>query len=510
MLAKVRSMGLCGIDAFPVEVEVYVAKSSMPTVTLVGLPDASVKESTDRVRAALKNCGFQFPIEAVTVNLAPADRRKEGPAFELPIALGLLQATDAIRNNLDGTYGVVGELALDGRVRKVNGCLSMALEARAEGLDGILVPMDNAKEAGVVDGIDVIPVNHLMEAVGFLNGSGPLQPIRLKIEEIFREAAHYNVDFAEVHGQQHVKRALEVAAAGGHNVLMIGPPGAGKSMLSRRLCTILPPLSLEESLETTRIYSVCGLLRPGQPLLATRPFRSPHHIVSKAGLIGGGSHPKPGEISLSHHGVLFLDELPEFTRSTLESLRQPLENGTVTVARAQMTVTYPAQFMLIAAMNPCPCGYYTDPRRECRCTPRQIETYRRRVSGPLLDRIDIHVDVPPVPYRDLAGDRTETPSEVVRERVIRARQLQLQRFSSKGYFSNARMETRHVRTYCKLDQDCQTLLRQAMDALGLSARAYTKILKVARTIADLDESDRILTHHLSEAVNFRSLDRQLE
>ncbi len=510
MLAKVHSLGIFGIDAFPVEVEVSATRSQLPRATIVGLPDASVKESIDRVQAALRNNGYNLPSLATTINLAPADRRKEGPAFELPIALGLLAATDTVQFQDHRRYAVVGELALDGRVRRVKGALAMSIRARREELDGLVVPLDNAREAAVVTGLDVIPVNHLLEAVGFLAGEKELKPVRPEDAPAGALEPAYEVDFAEVQGQQHVKRALEVAAAGAHNVLMIGPPGSGKSMLAQRLCTVLPPLTTGESLETTRVYSVCGLLDSQMSLMHTRPFRSPHHTVSHAGLVGGGTHPKPGEVSLAHHGVLFLDELPEFNRSALEALRQPIENGEITIARAQMTVTYPARFMLVAAMNPCPCGHFTDPRRQCRCSPRQIENYRHRISGPLLDRIDIHVDVPPVEYRDLASSRGGERSAAVRERVVTSRRRQLGRFEGTGVFTNAQMRHRHVKKWCRPDEDGQLLLRQAMEALGLSARAYDKILKVARTIADLEGRDAIQSHHISEAVNYRTLDRQLE
>ena len=502
-------MGLFGIEAYPVEVEVDFARSAMPRTTVVGLPDASVKESADRVKSALKNSGFHFPAGSVTVNLAPADRRKEGPAFELPIALGLLQATEAFAPTVDGRYAVTGELALDGRVRRVNGCLSIALQCRREGLTGLICPLDNAKEAGVVDGLEVIPVAHLTEAIAFLGDTGTIKPVRLDLDRLFQRAATYHMDLSEVRGQELAKRALEIAAAGAHNLLMVGPPGAGKSMLAQRLCTILPPLSLEESLETTSIHSVAGRLDRNTPLLATRPFRAPHHTVSSVGLVGGGAHPRPGEISLAHHGVLFLDELPEFGRAALEALRQPLEEGRATISRAAMSVSYPCQFMLVGAMNPCPCGHYTDPKHVCRCSPSQITSYRNRISGPLMDRIDIHVDVPPVNFTDMRPRRAGEGSDAVRERVVSARSRQQQRFSAEPFFANARMEVRHQEVYCKLDGAGEALLRQAMDTLGLSARAYGKVLKIARTIADLEDAADIHPHHISEAIGYRSMDRAL-
>ncbi len=511
MLAKVRSMGLHGIEAYPVEVEVYVTRSEMPRATLVGLPDASVKESIDRVRAALRNSGYRLPTISATVNLAPADRRKEGPAFELPIALGLIQATDSATFDGRARYAVVGELALDGRVRKVNGCLSMALEARAQKLDGVIVPIDNAREAAVVAGIDVIPVGSLAEAVAFLTGAAPLRPVRLDLEEVFRSARRLRHRL-----QRGAGPAPRQARPGGGRGRRAQRPDDRPARL-RQEHDGPPPLHASCPASRWRnrwrprwSTAPAGSSRPGTSLMAVRPFRAPHHTVSTAGLVGGGTNPRPGEISLAHHGVLFLDELPEFTRSALETLRQPIEDGRVTIARAQTTVTYPAGFMLVAAMNPCPCGHYTDPRRECRCSPRQIETYRRRISGPLLDRIDIHVDVPRVEYRDMTSSRPAEPSEAIRARVEDARRRQLERFRGARTYTNARMSTRQVREHCKVDSDGQVLLRQAMDVLGFSARAYTKILKVARTIADLEGAEAIAPHHVSEAINYRALDRKLE
>ncbi len=506
VLARVKSAAVFGIDAYPIEVEVDVS-SGLPTMVVVGLPDTAVKEARDRVKAAIRNAGYFFPARRITVNLAPADVKKEGPLFDLPIALGLLRATDQLSTYGEEEYAVVGELALDGRVRPVNGVLSMAMELRGQGMKGFLVAAENAAEAGVVTGLEIIPVETLGDAVGFFNGALTIDPYELELEEVFREEQGYEVDFVDVKGQAHAKRALTVAAAGAHNVIMIGPPGSGKTMLARRLPTILPNLTLEESLETTRLYSVAGLLARGKSLLATRPFRSPHHTISSVALVGGGTVPRPGEISLAHHGVLFLDELPEFQRATLEAMRQPVEDGTVTVSRAAGTVTFPARLMLVAALNPCPCGYYTDPHHECHCTPTQIRNYLKRISGPLLDRIDIHVDVPPVRLRELTKLPDGESSAEIREQVEGARAAQRDRFKRAKIFTNAQMTNRHIKRYCALQPPVQSLLEQAMTELRLSARAYYKILKVARTIADLAGSPTIETPHIAEAVQYRSLDR---
>ena len=507
VLAKVLSSTLLGVDAWIVEVEVDLA-NGLPIFTTVGLPDTSIRESRDRVKAAMANSGFPFPLKRITVNLAPAHLRKEGTAFDLPIALGILHAAGYIQSDQLHKFIVVGELSLDGRVKAVAGAMPMALASRQTEVAGVLVPAENAAETAVVEGVPVYAVATLAQAIGFFNGTEPLAPTVCDVQALFRQQATYREDFADVKGQQHVKRALEVAAAGAHNVLLIGPPGSGKSLMARRLPSILPDMTLAEAIETSKIHSIAGLLSREQALVATRPFRAPHHSTSDAGLIGGGNIPGPGEVSLAHHGVLFLDELPEFRRSVLEVLRQPLEDAQVTIARAAITLTFPARFMLAAAMNPCPCGWRNDPQRSCVCSGQQVQRYNARVSGPLLDRIDIHVDVPPVQYAELASATVAESSAVIRARVNAARARQQQRFAGTSLPHNAAMGVRELRRYCPLDAAGQRLLAQAMQHFGLSARAHDRICKVARTIADLAGEEEIAPGHIAEAIQYRTLDRQ--
>ena len=506
MLAKVLSSAVIGIDAFLVEVEVDIT-SGLPTFTTVGLPEASVKESKERVKSAISNSGYTFPDDRITVNLAPAHIKKEGTGFDLPIALGILTATQIISQNIISKYLVLGELSLDGRIKPVKGSLPMALAAKNAGYDGIIVPYDNGREASVVAGITVLPVKTLPQLVGFFRGFTKIEPEKTDISKIFDYGNTFDVDFSEVKGQEHVKRSLEVAAAGGHNLIMIGPPGSGKTMLAKRVPTILPPITFEEAIETTKIFSVIGMLPKDEALITKRPFRSPHHTISDAGLIGGGHIPRPGEVSLAHHGVLFLDELSEFKKHVLEVLRQPLEDLQVTISRAALTLTYPSSFMLIAAMNPCPCGYFSDPKHECRCTYPQIHRYRSKISGPLMDRIDIHVEVPAVPYKDLVGESNSESSEVIGARVTAARAHQYERFKRTKIYCNAQMINRHIKKHCRIDDASCDLLENAIDKLGFSARAYNRILKIARTIADLDDASDIGVDHIAEAVQYRSLDR---